>query len=84
VDVAANMVMQVGQALEHAYRKGVISGSLSPENIFKHDRRVRGTNSGAWDHLGHLVSIASKVPQLAWPANGCKGCRRIPMPTSIR
>ena len=37
VDAAADVVMQTGQALEHAYRKGVTHGSLSPEKIVVQD-----------------------------------------------
>ena len=33
VDAAADVVMQTGQALEHAYNKGLIHGSLSPDTI---------------------------------------------------
>jgi hypothetical protein len=34
VDEAADLVMQAGDALEHAYNKGVLHGSLSPESIW--------------------------------------------------
>jgi hypothetical protein len=37
VDAAADLVMQTGQALEHAYNKGVVHGSLTPENIVVQD-----------------------------------------------
>jgi len=37
VDAAADVVMQVGQALEHAYNKGLVHGSLSPEKIIVQD-----------------------------------------------
>ena len=37
VDTAADVVMQVGQALEHAYNKGLVHGSLSPEKIIVQD-----------------------------------------------
>lgn len=33
VDATADVVMQIGQALDHAYKKGLVHGSLSPENI---------------------------------------------------
>ncbi len=33
VDEAADLTMQVGQALEHAYNKGLVHGSLSPEGV---------------------------------------------------
>jgi serine/threonine protein kinase len=38
VDAAADVVMQAGQALEHAYNKGVVHGSLSPDNILVQDQ----------------------------------------------
>jgi hypothetical protein len=68
VDVAADMVMQVGQALEHAYRKGVVHGSLSPEKIVVHDDgRVQVTDFGTSELLEllgvHLKEGAS--PYLA-------------------
>jgi len=33
VDEAADLTMQVGQALEHAYHKGLVHGMLSPEGV---------------------------------------------------
>jgi serine/threonine protein kinase len=33
VDSAADLAMQIGHALEHAYKKGVLHGSLSPDNV---------------------------------------------------
>jgi serine/threonine protein kinase len=68
VDVAADMVMQVGQALEHAYRKGVVHGSLSPDKIVMHDDgRVQVTDFGTSELLEllgvHLKQGAS--PYLA-------------------
>ncbi|MFL7811497.1 MAG: protein kinase, partial [Anaerolineae bacterium] len=33
VDEAADAVMQIGHALEHAYNKGVVHGALTPEDI---------------------------------------------------
>ena len=47
VDMAADLTMQVGQALEHAYNKGLIHGSLSPKNILVEDNgRVLVTDFG--------------------------------------
>ena len=34
VDAAADVVMQAGDALEHAYKKGVLHGSLSPDVLW--------------------------------------------------
>ena len=38
VAAAADLVMQAGRALEHAYNKGVVHGSLTPESIIVEDR----------------------------------------------
>jgi hypothetical protein len=47
VDVAADLVMQAGRALEHAYNKGVVHGTLTPENIVVEDKgRVLVTGFG--------------------------------------
>ncbi|MCL7451768.1 MAG: protein kinase [Anaerolineae bacterium] len=54
VDAAADLTMQVGQALEHAYRKGVTHGTLTPEKIvLLDDGRVQVTDLG----LGELMSL---------------------------
>lgn len=37
VDTAADVVMQTGQALEHAYNKGVIHGGLTPDQVIIED-----------------------------------------------
>ena len=68
VDAAADIVMQAGQALEHAYRKGVSHGSLSPETIVvDDDGRVQVTDLGLAD-LQRLVGAQleeSSSPYLA-------------------
>jgi serine/threonine protein kinase len=54
VDAAADLAMQVGQALEHAYRKGLTHGTLTPEKIvLLDDGRVQVTDFG----LGELMSL---------------------------
>lgn len=54
VDVAADTVMQVGQALEHAFRKGVVHGDLTPDNIvLQDDGRIVVTDFG----LGELMDL---------------------------
>jgi serine/threonine protein kinase len=54
VDTAADVVMQVGQALEHAYNKGVVHGSLTPENVVVQDNgNVLVTDFG----LGELAKL---------------------------
>jgi len=37
IDTAADIVTQVGQALEHAYNKGVVHGDLTPESVVVED-----------------------------------------------
>jgi len=47
VDTAADVVMQVGQALEHAYKKGIVHGNLTPENVVvEEDGQVQVTDFG--------------------------------------
>jgi serine/threonine protein kinase len=54
VDTAADIVMQVGQALDHAYRKGVVHGTLNPDNVVvQEDGRVLVTDFG----LGEMMEI---------------------------
>jgi serine/threonine protein kinase len=65
VDAAADLVMQTGQALEHAYNKGVVHGSLTPENIVVQDNgKVVVTDFGL-DELMNLVG--SKVQEAGSP-----------------
>jgi hypothetical protein len=60
VDAAADLAMQVGQAMEHAYSKGVIHGSLSPEKVMvEEDGRVRVTDFGLSELLD-LVGVQAK------------------------
>jgi Protein kinase domain len=55
VDAAADVVMQAGQALEHAYNKGIVHGALTPANIVvQDDGRVLVTDFGL-DELRALV-----------------------------
>lgn len=55
VDMAADLIMQVGRAVEHAYNKGIVHGSLSPEAIaVQDDGRVTVTDFG----LAQLQSLA--------------------------
>lgn len=68
VDSAADLVMQVGQALEHAYNKGVVHGSLSPENVVvQDDGRVRVTDFGLRELLDLVGAQATQAasPYLA-------------------
>lgn len=65
VDAAADLVMQTGQALEHAYNKGIVHGSLTPENIVVQDNgKVLVTDFGL-DELMNLVG--SKVQEAGSP-----------------
>ncbi len=62
VDAAADVVMQVGQALDHAYRKGVTHGSLSPEKIVvQDDGRVQVDDLGLAE-LQRLVGAQIDEP----------------------
>ena len=55
VDAAADVVMEVGHALEHAYKKGLVHGSLSPDSIVvQDDGRAMVTDFG-WTQLKDLV-----------------------------
>jgi hypothetical protein len=54
VDQAADVVAQVGQALEHAYNKGIVHGSLSPDNIaVQNNGKVQVSDLG----LGSLLDL---------------------------
>ncbi len=65
VDAAADLVMQVGQALEHAYRKGILHGSLTPDTILvQEDGRVALTDLG----LAELLElVGAQLKQTASP-----------------
>ena len=55
VDEAADLTMQVGQALEYAYNKGLVHGSLSPERVaVQPDGRVAVNDFG----LAQLLDLA--------------------------
>ena len=58
IDAAADVAMQVGQALEHAYRKGVVHGELTPDKIvLQDDGRLLVTDLG----MGELMDLAGGV-----------------------
>jgi hypothetical protein len=60
VDTAADVVEQVGHALEHAYNKGIVHGSLTPDNVLiEKDGRVLVTDFGL-DGLMDLVGVPAK------------------------
>jgi hypothetical protein len=60
VDSAADVVMQVGKALEHAYNKGIVHGSLTPENVVVEDSgRVFVTDLGLAE-LQDLLGVQLK------------------------
>jgi hypothetical protein len=60
VDTAADVVMQVGHALEHAYNKGVVHGTLTPDNVvIQEDGRVFVTDFGL-NELMKLVGVQVK------------------------
>ena len=55
VDAAADVVMQVGKALDYAYRQGIVHGDLKPENILiADDGQVQVTDLGL-EELAELV-----------------------------
>jgi eukaryotic-like serine/threonine-protein kinase len=65
IDAAADLVMQTGQALEHAYSKGLVHGSLSPQEIMlRSDGRVAITDFGLTQLLD-LIGV--QVKQAASP-----------------
>jgi serine/threonine protein kinase len=60
VDTAADIVSQVGMALEHAYNKGVVHGGLTPDNVVvQDDGRVLVTDFGL-DEMMDLVGVEAK------------------------
>ena len=60
VDTAADVVSQVGMALEHAYNKGVVHGGLTPDNVVvQDDGRVLVTDFGL-DEMMELVGVEAK------------------------
>ncbi len=60
VDAAADIVSQVGLALEHAYNKGVVHGGLTPESIsVQDDGRVLVADFGL-DEMMELVGAGAK------------------------
>jgi serine/threonine protein kinase len=65
VDSAADLVMQVGQALEHAYNKGVVHGSLTPQNIVVQDNGKAAVTDFGLAELLDLVG--TQVRQKASP-----------------
>ena len=65
IDAAADVVMQVGAALEHAYNKGVVHGHLTPEDIvIENNGRILVSNLGL-DELFNLVG--ARVKETASP-----------------
>ncbi len=60
VDTAADVVSQVGLALEHAYNKGIVHGGLTPDNIAIEDGgRVLVTDFGL-DEMIDLAGVGAK------------------------
>lgn len=65
VDAAADMVMQAGAALEYAYKKGLVHGSLSPKEILVQENgRVQVTGFGV---NGFLELLGVQLKQAASP-----------------
>jgi serine/threonine protein kinase len=65
VDAAADLTMEIGQAMEHAYNKGVVHGSLSPQNILVQDNGKVTVNDFGLAELLDLVG--AQVRQTASP-----------------
>jgi serine/threonine protein kinase len=60
VETAADVVSQVGMALEHAYSKGVVHGGLTPDSVVvQDDGRVLVTDFGL-DEMMALVGVEAK------------------------
>jgi hypothetical protein len=60
IDAAADIVSQVGMALEHAYNKGVIHGGLTPDSIaVQDDGRVLVSDFGL-EEMMDLVGAGAK------------------------
>lgn len=65
IDAAADVAMQVGQALDHAYRQGLVHGNLSPESVVvQDDGQVLVTDFGLAE-LQEMVGL--QVAQSAKP-----------------
>lgn len=65
VDAAADLVMQTGQALEHAYNKGLVHGALTPDNIaVRDDGRITVTDFGLNEML---EMVGAQVRQAGSP-----------------
>ncbi|MFC2029237.1 serine/threonine protein kinase [Chloroflexota bacterium] len=58
IDAAADVTMQVGQALEHAYKKGLVHGSLSPENIVIQDDGHALVTDFGWVQMKELLGAS--------------------------
>jgi serine/threonine protein kinase len=60
VDAAADVVMQVGQAMEHAYNKGIVHGTLTPDNIAVADNGRVWVNDFGLTEVQELVGVQLK------------------------
>lgn len=68
VDTAADIVMQVGQALDHAYKKGIVHGNLNPDNVVvQEDGRVLVTDFGLAEMM-EIVGAQTKQATLEYLA----------------
>lgn len=68
VDTAADVVMQTGRALEHAYNKGIVHGGLTPDNVVLDESgRVQVTDFGLSDLIDLVGGSAKRAtsPYLA-------------------
>jgi serine/threonine protein kinase len=60
VDTAADVVMQVGQALDHAYKKGIVHGTLTPDNIIVEDDGQATVTDFGLSEIQNLVGVSVK------------------------
>ena len=68
VDAAADLTMQVGQALEHAYNKGLVHGGLSPDEVLvQEDGRALVNDFGLVQlmDLGGIKAQAKATPYIS-------------------
>jgi len=60
IDTAADIVTQVGKALEHAYNKGVVHGDLTPESVVVQDDGHVSVTDFGMSELMELVGGETK------------------------
>ena len=85
VDTAADVVTQVGEALEHAYKKGVVHGDLSPDNIVvQDDGRIQVTDFGMTELIELVGGETKKAASPYIAPERAAGGASTAVPTSTR